>query len=30
LDALYYAYVAPGNIPVGAFKPDDAKAGGRP
>ena len=30
LDALYYAYVTPGNIPVGAFRPDDAKAGGRP
>jgi coenzyme PQQ biosynthesis protein C len=25
LDALYYAYVAPGNIPPGAFRPDAAK-----
>jgi coenzyme PQQ biosynthesis protein C len=30
LDALYYAYVAPANIPVGAFRPEDVKAGGRP
>lgn len=26
LDALYYAYVAPGFIPPGAFVPDDRKA----
>jgi pyrroloquinoline-quinone synthase len=25
LDALYYAYVAPGNIPPGAYRPDGAK-----
>jgi coenzyme PQQ biosynthesis protein C len=25
LDALYYAYVSPGNIPPGAFRPDGAK-----
>jgi pyrroloquinoline quinone (PQQ) biosynthesis protein C len=24
LDALYYAYVAPGNIPPGAFRPEGA------
>jgi coenzyme PQQ biosynthesis protein C len=27
LDALYYAYVAPGNIPPGAFRPDDRRSG---
>jgi coenzyme PQQ biosynthesis protein C len=25
LDALHYAYVEPGNIPVGAFRPEDRK-----
>lgn len=29
LDALYYSYVTPGNIPVGAFRPDASGAGGR-
>jgi len=25
LDALHYAYVEPGNIPIGAFRPDDQR-----
>jgi pyrroloquinoline-quinone synthase len=26
LDALYHAYVAPGHVPPGAFRPEEASS----